>query len=288
MVTQRVVDVGAVRLVIDEAGRGGDPLLLVHGFTGARSDFDWCLEPLADLGWHVVAPDLRGHGESDKPDREDAYTFETFTADLTALVDALGWDRFVLLGHSMGGMVAQVLVVAAPERLRALVLMDTHTGAVALDPALVDLGVQVAREGGTAAIADVVREMGGGALETAAYRRLLERDPSFEARGDANLRASSGAMYAAMARLITSAPDRSGALAAVRCPTLVIVGADDEPFLEASVRMAATIPGARLVVIDGAGHLPQFEAPDAWWSALVGFLTDVGRVDDESVEVSHG
>src|SRR5437879_12046508 len=96
------VDVGPVTLSVAAAGAGGRPLLLVHGFGGAKEDFTDFLDDLAALGWHAVAPDLRGHGNSDKPDDEQAYSFEIFEADLVALVDHLGWARFVVLGHAMG------------------------------------------------------------------------------------------------------------------------------------------------------------------------------------------
>lgn len=108
------VRVGSIDLSVAEAGRGGRPLLLVHGFTGAKEDFaDW-IDPLADEGWWVVAPDLRGHGASAKPDDEASYSLASFAADLWSLVDGLGWRRFSLLGHSMGGMIAQVLVPISP------------------------------------------------------------------------------------------------------------------------------------------------------------------------------
>src|SRR6476646_1385783 len=99
------------KLAYAEAGDGGRPFMLVHGFTGAKEDFTEWLDPLATDGWHAVAPDNRGHGASEKPDDESQYPFDLLATDLLELADGL-WGRdtsFVLLGHSMGGMVAQVL-----------------------------------------------------------------------------------------------------------------------------------------------------------------------------------
>jgi pimeloyl-ACP methyl ester carboxylesterase len=270
--TIREVELGEVTLSVAEAGVGGRPLLLVHGFTGAGSDFEDFVEPLADRGWHVVAPDQRGHGASSKPTDEAAYDYDLFVGDLLALADSLGWDRFVLLGHSMGGMIAQVLTLTAPERVEALVLMDTGHGSLSVDPDLVAVATTTAREQGIDVIADLMAAMDDGPLTSDAYRRKAAEDPSYVARGDRNLRASSPAMFVAMMLRIGDSEDRLAELKSVAVPTLVIVGEQDEPFLDASQAMVDAIPGARLAVVAGGGHSPQFEAPDAWWDALSGFL----------------
>jgi pimeloyl-ACP methyl ester carboxylesterase len=84
--------------------------------------------------------------------------------------------------------------------------------------------------------------------------------------------ALSAVMWAAMARDIAHQPDQLARLAEVRCPTLILLGGQDEPFLEDSRRMADTIPGAELVILPDAGHSPQFENPTAWLAALDAFL----------------
>ncbi len=279
-ITERSVDVGPVELAIREAGVGGRPLLLVHGFTGASTDFADFLGPLADEGWHVVAPDLRGHGRSTQPTSEEEYSFSIFAEDILALADALGFDRFTILGHSMGGMLTQVLVIDAPHRVEALVLMDTSHGPLHVDPGLVELGVAVARDQGIDVVADVMGASDDGPLTTEAYRRKVAEDPGYAEMGDRNLRASSAAMFAAMLAGIPQAADRLDALAAIPVPTLVIVGEEDTPFLGDSRRMAETIPGGRLAIIPGGGHSPQFEAPDAWWDALSTFLAEVTEAHD--------
>ena len=279
-VTDRVVDVGDVQLAIVEAGEGGRPLMLVHGFTGAASDFEDYIEPLAELGWHVVAPDLRGHGRSSKPTDEAAYGFELFAGDLVRLADDLGWDRFVLLGHSMGGMIAQVLTLDAAERVDALILMDTGHGSLTVDPALLELAVTTAREQGIGVVADFMAANDDGPLASDAWRRKVAEDPSYKERGDRNLRASSPAMFAAMIQRISSTPDRLPELPAIAVPTLVLVGEEDAPFLGASRRMAETIPGARLEVLPGGGHSPQFEAPEAWLAVMTDFLVSLAPATD--------
>ena len=271
----RTVDAGGLSLATVEAGIGGRPLLLVHGFTGAKEDFVDVLDPLAEAGWHAVAPDLRGHGGSAKPASEDAYDLETFSDDLWALVEALAWEDLVLLGHSMGGMVAQVAAVRHPERLRGLVLMDTSHGPPdGIDGSLVDLGVTVARQQGMEVLCDLQAQH-ADPMGTPAAARLRAERPGWEDFERRKFLASSPAMWAAMAPKMLSQADRIEALARLSIPVLVMVGEQDQPFLGPSERMAKAIPSARLAVIPGAGHSPQFENTEGWWAALTRFLEEV-------------
>jgi pimeloyl-ACP methyl ester carboxylesterase len=261
-------------LALAEAGEGGRPLLLLHGFTGAKEDFTDFLDPLAELGWHAVAPDQRGHGDSAKPEREDEYSFDAFATDLLALFDALGWERCVALGHSMGGMVVQTALLRAPERFEGLILMDTSHKAVRADAGLIEMGVALARTEGLAAVMAAQEALGGSPIDTGPHGRLVATREGYKAFGDRKLLASSPAMYAAMLQSITStaAIDRLPELSSIRVPTLVVVGEEDGPFRKPSARMADAIPGAELVVIPDGGHSPQFEATEHWWKALTDFI----------------
>src|SRR5215218_8244102 len=118
----RPVDLGPLTLSVTEDGEGGRPVMVVHGFTADAGEVAGVMGPLAERGWHAVAPDLRGHGRSDRPTDPEAYGFELMAADVLALADDLGWDRFALVGHSMGGAVAQLVALDRPERLTGLVL----------------------------------------------------------------------------------------------------------------------------------------------------------------------
>ena len=268
------VVVNGVRLAIAEAGEGGRPLLLVHGFTGAKEDFTDFLERLAALGWHVIAPDNRGHGASDKPEGTESYSLELFAADVLALAEQRWPGRpFVLLGHSMGGMIAQVLAVSAPDRLAGLILMDTGHGRLSIPADQLEKIDAIVQEIGIAGLADIQeRQTEPGPLDSPAHLKLLAERPGYREFNARKLRATSGDMYRAMIAVITGAEDRLESLAAIRVPTLVLVGEQDTPFIKASENMAKTIPGAELVVLPDAGHSPQFENEDAWWGALSGFL----------------
>ncbi len=115
-----------VGLAVERIGEG-PPFLMVHGFTGAKEDFADHAPRFAEHS-QVVRFDHRGHGASEKPPDVAAYSLDRLAADTIEVADALGLERFTLLGHSMGGMVARRLVLAHPERVDALVLMDTSPG----------------------------------------------------------------------------------------------------------------------------------------------------------------
>jgi pimeloyl-ACP methyl ester carboxylesterase len=270
------VDRSGIALSVTQAGADGRPLLLVHGFCGAKEDFTEWLERLGAEGWHAAAYDQRGHGHSAQPAGEAAFSLSIFADDLMAVVDDLGWDRFVLLGHSMGGMVAQLVALAHPDRVAGLILMDTGHGAVGgFDSTLVELGRQVVRNDGMAALVEAQRALGPGPLDSPAHLRLCEERPGYRDFCDDKTRAVSADMWLAMSGELFDQPDRLAALAGLSMPVLVVVGEQDQGFLGPSRAMAATIPGARLAVIPDAGHSPQFEAPGPWWEAVSVFLSEV-------------
>jgi pimeloyl-ACP methyl ester carboxylesterase len=269
-----------VRIVTDDGiglevvVRGSGPaLVLVHGFGGAKEDFSDQVDDLA-LDHQVITLDLRGHGESDGPEDESRYSLDRFAADIGNVADHLGIESLRLLGHSMGGMIARRFVLASPDRVDALVLMDTSPGPPpGLDSDIIDLGVQIANQDGMEELKRVMDAF--SPLDTPAYQRSLVERPGYREFGDAKWATLSRAMYTQMLVEVRDQPNQLAALGAVRCPTLVLVGEQDETFAAVSTRMAATISGARLVVIEDAGHSPQFENGPAWLEALREFLADV-------------
>jgi pimeloyl-ACP methyl ester carboxylesterase len=261
-----------VRLAARVAG-AGPPVILVHGFGGLQDDFGDHVDALASRAT-VVTFDHRGHGASAHPEDPGAYSLERLALDVLQVADALSFDRFRLLGHSMGGMVVQRVVLRAGDRVEALVLMNTAPGAPSsLDRDLVAAGAEIARTEGMAAlkeVMDVARPLG-----TPAHERLLEQRPGYREFCDAKTLGVSPIMWSTLATEIIEQPDLLDALGSIGCPTLVIIGNEDETFLEASVAMADAIPGSSLVVIPDAGHSPQFENPGAWRSALEEFLAQL-------------
>lgn len=271
----RVVSVNGVDLEIAESGAGGRPLLLVHGFGGSKEDFTDYLPRLGAIEWHAVAPDLRGHGGSSKPADESAYSLANVAEDLAQLMTELGWDAATVLGHSMGGMAVQVFTLAHREKVSALVLMDTsHSLPDHIAPDLIAAGQQVVRDGGTELLVELGRHATEpGPLDTVPYQRMVDADPAYKAWSDRKTLNFAAPAWAGFAGDMATQTDRLEQLATLAMPTLVIVGEMDDAFMKQSIAISQAIPGARLAVIPGAGHSPQFEARDQWWSVLYGFLS---------------
>jgi 2-succinyl-6-hydroxy-2,4-cyclohexadiene-1-carboxylate synthase len=255
--------------------------VLVHGFTGSSDDFVDVLPALATRG-RTLAPDLRGHGATSRPGAPADYSFERLAGDVLGFLDAVGAPSCDLLGHSMGGMVAQLVTLRAPERVASLVLMDTAAGPVlrAARPFL-EGAARIARESGMEALFQLSRAgFASQAARAPALARCVER--MGEERFWARMRAKSLAMdpvaFATLGPLLCGHDGIEHRLGEIRCPTTVLVGAQESPPLaEGSRALAAGIPGARLVVIEDAAHSPQLENPEAWLAAVLGHLDAARR-----------
>jgi pimeloyl-ACP methyl ester carboxylesterase len=207
-----------------------------------------------------------------------AYSLDRFAADVVCVADALGMERFCLFGISMGGMVAQRVVLEHPDRVEALMLSNTSACSppdIAAAP--VETAAHVALTQGLPELKRRMDAQGGDLVATGAHRRLLARDPGYKEYGDRKFLDQSPHMYAAIVRQLARLPDLVDALGQVRCPTLVLVGEEDEVFRPECERLAAAIPGARYEVIPPGGHSPQFEAPEAFFAVVEEFLALLDR-----------
>ena len=261
--TERV-EVNGVELAYEVHGSretGGVPLLLVHGYTGSRLDWIDVIDRLA-AERPVIAYDHRGHGESTNTGDAATYTFAELTADLAGFVRATGLDRYDLLGHSMGGMVALRHMATAPAGVRSLVPMDTSAWPLPASRELFQASFTVAREHGMAAVFALMEPFlpddgRGRELKERIRIKYDQMDPvAFCALGDE----------------ISDAAPVADTLGAIAVPTTVIVGENDSPFRGPSDEMAANIPGAQLVVVPGAAHCPQEDDPSKWCAIVEAHL----------------
>jgi 3-oxoadipate enol-lactonase len=254
----------------DAAGHGLAPpewtLVLLHAFPLAAEMWRPQLEAVP-AGWRFIAPDLRGFGQSQVGDPTLPATMEGYARDVVALLDRLRVDRVVVGGLSMGGYVAFALLRLAPERIAGLVLADTRSEAddEAARASRDGMADTLAR-GGTVAVSERMLPGLLGATTRAARPEVV--------RGVQELVLAQPAEGIRRAiQSLKSRPDSTPLLAGIACPTLVVVGDEDEITSVDSVRrMHGRIPGAELAVIEGAGHLSNLEQPEAFNAELTGFL----------------
>jgi soluble epoxide hydrolase / lipid-phosphate phosphatase len=122
--THGFVETNGIRLHYVEQGEGF-PVLLLHGFPELWYSWRHQIPALAEAGFRAIAPDLRGYGESDKPDAIDAYDIHHLVADLVGLLDALGIDKTVIVGHDWGGIIVWQFALMHPERVERVVALNT-------------------------------------------------------------------------------------------------------------------------------------------------------------------
>ncbi len=264
--TLRRFAINGVNLAVEVRGNG-PAILFIHGYPLDHTIWEAQLAALD--GWTRIAPDLRGMGLSDAPDL--GYSMATYADDLLALLTALGVDRAVLCGLSMGGYVAFEVCRRAPERVRGLVLMDTRAEPDSPEARKGrETAMAQAREGGAEAVADaMLPKLLARATTTAnpavvsRVREIIERTP---------VAGILGALSALKDR-----PDSFPLLPSLGdIPVLVVVGEDDQITpRERAQAMADAIPGSRLVVVPGAGHLTPMEQPETTTRILAEFLETV-------------
>ncbi|MCX4451450.1 alpha/beta fold hydrolase [Streptomyces sp. NBC_01789] len=244
----------------------GLPVLLIHGHPFNRTLWAPQSQALAEAGYRVITPDLRGYGRSSVTPGK--VFLSDFADDLAALLDHLGVERAVVGGVSMGGQIAMEFQRRHPQRVRALVLSDTSA------PAETEEGKEFRNR-----LADrlLAEGMDGYASEVidkmlAAYN--VAAMPEVAGRVLGMMRATDPQGAAAALRGRAERPDYRDTLAAVRKPVLVVVGADDvyTPVADAEA-IRDLVPDATLAVIEKAGHLPGAEQPESFNGALLEFLT---------------
>lgn len=233
-------------------GDGPRTVLLSHGWGASSTMFVGNLPALARRH-RVITWDLRGHGRSDYPTDPSRYSAGLAVADMLGLLHEVGAERAVLAGHSLGGYLSLEVVLAHPERVEALVLVDTGPGFRNDD----------ARDrwnAGAERYAATLEERGLAGLAAGPEQRL---DQHRDATGLAH--AARGMLRQHDAHVLEGLPG-------IAVPALVVVGGADEPFLPAARYMAAKIPGARLVEIAGAGHAPNITHAEEFDRHLIEFL----------------
>ena len=263
----RRLTVNGVSLAVEDRGEG-PAILFVHGYPLDRTIWRDQIDSLE--GYRRIAPDLRGMGQSDAPDL--GYGMGIYADDLAALLDALGVNEVVLCGLSMGGYVIFEFLRRWRHRVRALILMATRAEADSTEGRRArDAAAATARDGGAGAV-------GGAMLPKMLAPGSEERAPELVDRVRRMMAATPVAGMIGALAAMRDRHDSTGLLPTLAgLPTLVLVGEEDvlaPP--DAARRMATLIPGARLVVIPGTGHLPPVERPSETTAEIREFLRVIG------------
>ena len=239
-----------------EVHSAGPVILLSHGYSATARMWAGQIEPLS-RDHKLVLWDMRGHGLSDYPADQNAYSQDATVDDMAAILDAVGAERAIVGGLSLGGYMSLAFYVKHPERVRALLIIDTGPG----------FKKDEAREGWNKYALETARD-----FEAQGLARLKSRSAEM---ASATHRSADGLIKAARGMLTQRDASVINALPDIRVPSLVLVGANDKPFLAAADYMATKIPGARKVVVPDAGHAANIDQPAAFNEALLSFLKTV-------------
>jgi pimeloyl-ACP methyl ester carboxylesterase len=251
------------------AGQLAGTALFIPGFTGSKEDFIAIVGPLAAAGMRAVAIDLRGQYESKGPVKQEGYSLAGFAADVLGVIRDLPGPIHVV-GHSMGGLVAREAVLADPLAIDSLVLMSSGPGAIPkTHRARMQLFAQVLAQAGLefvwAAKQALEEEEGSGGPSDAAIAEFVTQ----------RFLASAPGSLLEMVEVLCNEPDRTGELATVAPPTLVLFGDRDDVWSPDEQRRMSDALESLRTELPGVGHSPAAEAPAETVAALLEFWDEI-------------
>jgi pimeloyl-ACP methyl ester carboxylesterase len=270
------------RIHILEWSTEGVPLLLLHGFGNEAHIWD-DFAPAVAPHYRTIAMDHRGHGDSDW-DPEQRYGFESMVRDVEAVTEALGIERVVVIGHSLGGRIATLFADRHPQRMAGFVLVDIGPELDARGTTRIRMNIEANPTPTFASIEEYARALTLAypaaqphALDRMARHGLrLREDGLYELKIDPALRGATrqSPPRGAGERDTVSPEAQWAALARIPCPTLVVRGAASDTLSpDAADKMVdEVIPDARLAVVPQSGHSVMTDNPEGFEEALSGFL----------------
>jgi len=253
---------GSVKLYYELHGDAGPFIILTHGFSATSQMWRGQIAEFSKKH-RLVIWDMRGHGQSDYPDDAGAYSEEATIEDIAALLDAVGAETAIVGGLSLGGYMSLAFYAAHPQRVSALLIVDTGPGF---------------RNDGARENWNKYALATGAKLASEGLALLRSASPE---RSASEHRSSFGLVHAARGMLTQKDAHVINCLPDIAVPTLVVVGANDQPFLGAADYMAKRIPGAQKVVIADAGHASNIDQPAIFNKAVSDFLATV-KADGEA------
>lgn len=248
------LDRKGVKLYYEVHGTG-PPLLLTHGYSSTSGM--WAGQILAlSKDFQLILWDMRGHGQTDSPSDPSAYSEALTVHDMAAILDEVcgRGSSAVVGGLSLGGYMSLAFYRTFAQRVRGLLIIDTGPG----------IKKDAARDAWNKAAKATARK-----FETHGLAVLKNESPE---RATVAHRDASGLALAARGMLAQRDSNVIDLLPLIQVPSLVVVGADDTPFLAASAYMGKKIPGARKVVVPNAGHVVNIDQPQRFLEGVLPFL----------------
>jgi non-heme chloroperoxidase len=245
----------------EQGDPGGEALVFLHGYSDSWFSFSRLL-PLLPARYHAYALSQRGHGDSGRP--AAGYSIDQLAADVVAFLDALGVGRAILVGHSLGSLIARRVAEIRPERVARLVLI----GAIAtpMNPDVLELREAV-RALEDPVPAEFVREFQASTVHVPVPDPFFERVVAESLKLPAHVWRDVADGFCAF--------DDAGQLGRIAAPTLLLWGDRDAYFpREEQERLASAIPGARLTVYPETGHTPHWERPERVATDLDAFVRE--------------
>jgi 3-oxoadipate enol-lactonase len=243
----------------------GEPLLLIAGFSSDLTIWSKMVSPLAEK-YRVIVFDNRGVGRSSAP--ESPYTIRQMADDAAGLLDEIGVDKAHVVGHSMGGMIAQELALAHPQKVNSLILLATCSRPDERNRAIIESWGELPRRVDPVTAARLILPWiytSGFYARPGAVQQVLDlivKNP-YPPPPHGIFQQSRAVMGF----------DTSDRLGQIRCPTLVLAGQEDILLpLQWSEELVRGIPGAELVVLEKTGHSLEIESAEAVVAAMLDFL----------------
>jgi pimeloyl-ACP methyl ester carboxylesterase len=259
------IEVNGCQVSYELAG-SGPPVVMIHGLGGSRRIWTGLRDELA-AAFTVVAYDLRGAGDTVETGSTKDFSLAVWSDDLRGLLEALGIERTVLVGHSLGACIAIKHALAWPSRVAALVLMGADPELSRLAPRMEKVVELIGRVG----MEEWVTEH--WSKNTPFSQASLSRSPEILEEYRAMVLANDPEAYVRTCRAIARMESLAGELGGVAQPSLVIAGSDDDRTLPASGReLASALADASFVELAGVGHTMPLEAPGAVGAAIREFL----------------
>lgn len=268
-----MIKLGGVMYDVEEVG-AGEPLLLLHGFTGSKETWRSFLSSWSKH-FRVIAVDLLGHGKTEHPVDEARYNIEVVAHDLLILVDSIHAEQVHILGYSMGGRLAVTFASLYPKRVRSLVLESTTAGLEEKEEreARVQKDRKLANFIETAGIPAFVDKW--EAVPLFASQKRLSKSSRDRLRNE-RLRNNEIGLANSLRGMGTGVqPSCWHRLHKFQMPVLLLCGEYDEKFIGILSRMEYMLPNARIIQISDAGHAIHVEQPEKFDTIVMGFLNSL-------------